>query len=184
MFCPQCGQHQVSEATRFCSKCGFLLEGVTAVLATGGAVPARYIQPGYRNLSPRSKGIRQGALLMLSTLLVVPIIAILSVNLSVAPHIIIPLAALFCFVGGLLRMLYALLMEEAVPEIEVNQMTGYSTPASPQLDRSARNAALPPATGNAATSWRPRPNTAEIYQPPSITENTTRLLDKDDPKNR
>jgi hypothetical protein len=184
MYCPQCGQQQVSDATRYCSRCGFLLEGVTAVLASGGQVPVRYVQPGMRNLSPRSKGIRQGAMLMLSTFLVVPIVSIISVNLLGNPEVVIPLAAILCFVGGLLRMLYALLMEETVPQIEANQMAGYAAPATPQLDRSERNVALPPASANADTSWRLRPNTAEIYQPPSITENTTRLLDKEDPKSR
>lgn len=185
MYCPQCGQQQVSDAVRFCSRCGFLLEGVTAVVASGGMIPARYIQPLNQQLSPRSKGVRQGAMLMLSTLLVVPIVAILSVQLFYgASSIIIPLAALFCFVGGLLRMLYALLMEDAVPQKETNQMGGYSPPAAPQINHSTRNTALPPASANAPTSWRPRVNTGEIYQPPSITENTTRLLDKEDPKGR
>jgi len=185
MYCPQCGQQQISDATRYCSRCGFLLDGVTAVLASGGAIPTRYLQPGSQKTSRRSKGIRQGAMLMLSTILVVPIVAILSVNLLWGvSQIIIPLAALFCFVGGLLRILYALLMEDEVPQMDFEQMPGYAPPA-PQINRSVHNAALPPAAANPVPSWRPRPNTAEIYQPPpSITENTTRLLDKDDPKNR
>jgi hypothetical protein len=183
MYCPQCGQQQVSDVTRYCSRCGFLLEGVSVVMATGGVVPARYIQPDNQQLSPRSKGVRQGAVLMLSTFLVVPIVAILSVNLLYGvSHIIIPLAAIFCFVGGLLRMLYALLMEDAYPQMDIDQMAGYSPPAMSQFERPARNATLPPAAANAATGWRPRADTGEIAHPPSVTENTTRLLDKEDPK--
>lgn len=186
MYCPQCGQQQVSDATRFCSRCGFLLDGVAAVLASGGAVPTRYLQPGNNKPSPRTKGVRQGAMLMLSTFLIVPIVTILSVNLFYGvSQIIIPLTAIVCFVGGLLRMLYALLMEDSTPQMDFGQMGAYAPPATPQFDRPVHNAALPPAAANQAPSWRPRPNTAEIYQPPpSITENTTRLLDKDDPKNR
>ncbi len=186
MYCPQCGQLQVSDVTRFCSRCGFLLDGVVAVLASGGAVPTRYLQPSNQKPSPRTKGVRQGAMLMLSTLLVVPIVAILSVNLLYeVSHIIISLTALFCFVGGLLRMLYALLMEDAVPQVDFEQMGGYAPPATPQFERPAHNAALPPAAASQTPIWRPRANTAEIYQPPpSITENTTRLLDKEDPKKR
>jgi hypothetical protein len=154
------------------------------VLASGGTVPTRYIQPANQKSSPRSKGIRQGAMLMLSSFLVVPIVAIISVNmLYEVSHIVIPLAALFCFVGGLLRILYALLMEDVVPQTDLEQMSGYAPPA--QFERPAHNAALPPAIATPAPAWRPRPNTAEIYQPPpSITENTTRLLDKEDPKKR
>lgn len=184
MYCPQCGQLQVSDTVRFCSRCGFLLEGVTVLLASGGMIPARYIKSGNQPLSPRSKGVRQGAMLMLSTLLVVPILAIITVNLmEPISHIIIPLAAIFCFIGGLLRMLYALLMEDAVAEPEDNISGAYAA-ASPSLDRPAFKGSLPPASAANTASWRPRPNTAEIYQPPSITENTTRLLDKEDPEGR
>jgi hypothetical protein len=184
MYCPQCGQQQVSEATRYCSRCGFLLEGVTAVLASGGQVPMRYVQPSGRKLSPRSKGIRQGAMLMLSTLLLVPLVAIITVNFLEPLEFLIPITAIFCFVGGLLRILYALLMEDEYAPADVSQTAGYAPTGIPQLDTSARNVALPPASANPATSWRPRPNTAEIYQPPSITENTTRLLDKEDPRTK
>jgi hypothetical protein len=184
MYCPQCGQQQVSEVTRYCSRCGFLLDGVAAVLATRGAVPARYVQPGFKQLSPRSKGVRQGAMLMLSTILIVPLISVISVFILGHPEIIIPLTAISLFVGGLVRILYALILEDANSQMNFEQMPGYAPPAMPEFDRSARNAALPPASANPAMNWRPRPNTAEIYQPPSITENTTRLLDKDDPKDR
>jgi hypothetical protein len=185
MYCPQCGQLQVSETVRFCSRCGFLLEGVTAVVASGGTIPTRYVPSANQPLSRRNRGVRQGAMLMLSTLLVVPIVAIVSVNFldPIAP-IVIPMAALFCFVGGLLRILYALLMEDPVPRYDTDFGGEYAPAARPQLDNPPRNAALPPASAGAATGWRPRPNTAEIYQPPSVTENTTRLLDKEDPKTR
>ena len=154
------------------------------VLAAGGQVPMRYSQPGSAKLSPRSKGIRQGAMMMLSTLLVVPLVSIISVFIIGHPQIIVPITAISLFVGGLLRMLYALLMEESYPSTDVNHVGAYAPAGMSQLDASARSAALPPASANAVPSWRPRPNTAEIYQPPSITENTTRLLDKDEPKRR
>jgi len=180
MYCPQCGQQQVSGAVRYCSRCGFLLEGVIAVLGSGGAVPATYLQPGSRKLSPRNKGVRQGAMLMLSTVLLVPLMAIISVFILGRPEIFVSLTAMFCFIGGLLRILYALLMEDSAPAAS-QEIAGY---APPQFERYASSASLPPASANPTSRWQPRPNTAEIYQPPSITENTTRLLDKEDPKNR
>jgi hypothetical protein len=185
MFCPQCGQQQVSDVTRFCSRCGFPLDGVTAVLSTGGAVPSQLVQPvGYKQLSPRSKGVRQGAVLMLSTFLVVPVMAILTATIFQGiGHIVVPLAAIICFVGGILRMLYALLMEDAYPQAGGDAGAHYPAPGGHQFDRPPHHAALPP-NANPAGSWRPRPNTAEIYQPPSVTESTTRLLDKEERKNR
>jgi hypothetical protein len=142
----------------------------------------RYIPPGKAKMSPRSKGIRQGAMLMLSTILLVPLVAIFTVNFSINPELFVPFTAVFCFVGGLLRILYAAIMEDANPPIDTDQIAGYAT-GVPQLDPHARSTALPPAANN-VPSWRSRPITAEIYQPPSVTENTTRLLDKDEPKNR
>ena len=183
MYCPQCGQQQVSDVTRFCSRCGFLLDGVATVLATGGAVPTQYVRPAYKPPSPQSKGIRQGALLMLSTILLVPLVAIIGYAILGLPGEIVGITAVTCFLGGLLRIFYALLMEEPAGPMNLEPMAGYVQPAMPQFGRPAQNPALPPASVNAAPGW-PRPNTAEIYQPPSVTENTTRLLDKDEPKNR
>jgi hypothetical protein len=177
MYCPQCGQQQVSDATRFCSRCGFLLEGVALVLATGGQLPLRQVQPGNRQLSPRSLGIRQGAMMMLSTLLLVPLVAIITVNFLEPLVFLIGVTAIVCFVGGLLRILYALLMQDVVAPPETNP--GYVPAAPAQFSGPVRNT-LPPASANAA-GWRQRSDTGEIYRPPSITENTTRLLNKDDP---
>lgn len=180
MYCPKCGQQQVAHDVRFCSRCGFLLESVHAVLASGGLAP-RFVQPANQPLSPRSKGVRQGALLMLSTLIVVPVIAIMGVGVLDLSGAIVALAAVLCVIGGLLRMIYALMMEDPYPQIETNQMTPYAPPGAPQFGGSGRNAALPPASINPASGWRPRPITSELVHPPSVTENTTRLLDKDDP---
>jgi hypothetical protein len=185
MFCPQCGQQQVSDVIRFCSRCGFPLDGVTAVLASGGAVPSQLVQPAsYKQLSPRSKGVRQGAVLMLSTFLIVPVMAILTATLFQGiGHVVVPLAAVVCFVGGILRMLYALLMQDARPPANGDTGGYYPAPGAPLFDRPPHHAALP-SPANPAGGWRPRPTTAEIYQPPSVTESTTRLLDKDEPKKR
>jgi hypothetical protein len=146
-------------------------------------MPTRYLQPSYKELSPRSKGVRQGALMMLSTLLLVPLVAIIGVGVLDLSGYIVGLTAVMCALGGLLRILYALLMEEAVAPANAEPMAGYPQPGPPQFARPVQNPALPPASVNTA-AWRPRPNTAEIYQPPSVTENTTRLLDKDEPKSR
>ncbi len=182
MYCPKCGQLQVSGDVRFCSRCGFLLEGVHTLLATNGMAP-HYNPPTNQPLSPRTKGVRQGAMLMLSTLFVVPVTAIFFVGVLNGPGTIVALAAIFCFMGGLLRMLYALMMENPYPDPAINT-AGYAPPAPAQFERPARNAGLPPASVNSVPSWRPQPNTAELVHRPSVTENTTRLLDKDEPGSR
>src|SRR5215213_11796571 len=121
MYCPQCGQEQASSEMRFCSRCGFPLGGVTDLLARGGvtATPAQRGRTGpqVRGLSPRQKGTRAGLMQMLSGLLVVPVIAILSHNIFGWQQLIVPLAALITFVGGLLRIIYARLYEDDTPEM-------------------------------------------------------------------
>jgi len=151
------------------------------MLATGGQIPNRYAPAGSGKLSPRSQGVRQGAMLMLSTLLLVPLVAIITVNFIEPLEFLIAITAVVCFVGGLLRILYALLMEDAVAPSETTPTHSYT--ANAPFDSSARNA-LPPPTANAAAGWRPSRNTGEVYRPPSVTENTTRLLKKDEPESR
>ena len=182
MYCPQCGQQQVSDVIRYCSRCGFLLDGVTAVVARGGTLPTQYVQPAHKQLSPRDKGVRQGALMMLSTLLLVPLVAIFAVAILDLPGVIVGITAITLVLGGLLRIFYALLLEEPVARMNSDLTSGHAHSGTPQFGRSPQNSALPPASAD-AMPWRSRPNTAEIYQPPSVTENTTRLLNKDEKKN-
>lgn len=183
MYCPQCGQQQASGIVRYCSKCGFLLNGVAAVVATGGVLPVRHAPPGSKRPSPRSKGVKQGALIMLSTILLVPLAAIIGVVLLDLHPAIVGVTAVTCFVGGLLRIFYALLMEDSVAPGSLETLSGNAQPAMSQLSQPVQSPRLPPAGINSAADWRPRANTAELYQPPSVTENTTRLLDKDKPQN-
>ncbi len=113
MFCPQCGLRQAANDVRFCSSCGFQLNVVSDLLTTGGVLTPRALTPaGPRKLSPRSKGMRQGAMMMLSTMLIVPLVAIIFYGLMGLPGEIVALAAVSCFAGGLLRIIYAALFED------------------------------------------------------------------------
>ncbi|MDQ3472274.1 MAG: hypothetical protein M3447_00910 [Acidobacteriota bacterium] len=150
------------------------------MLATGGLLPS-FPGPISKEPSPRRKGVKQGALLLLLGIILVPLLGVLSsFNAGNLFDILTPMAAIFFFLGGLLRMLYAALFEEGVPRYRP-MMPTYAPPVMPpQFQATPRAGALPPPAVSTPT-WRTRPNTAEIFQPPSITENTTRLLDKDDP---
>jgi hypothetical protein len=182
MYCPQCGQQQVSDSLRFCSRCGFPLEGVLQLLGSGGAPPL-YQPIGPREMSARRKGVRQGAALFLAGVVLVPVLGIFNSFIE-GPNfdIFVALAAVIFFLGGLMRMLFAGLFEEAAPKPLFMPGSYASLPVS-QLALHAP-AALPPAQHNPAPAWRPRTNTAEVRQPSSVTENTTRLLDTDDSANR
>ena len=182
MYCPHCGQQQITEVVRFCSRCGFPLEGVMQLLATGGTLPAYAAGP--RVASPRKKGVRQGAGLLLLGALIVPLLGILASfgggRIGTLFELLTAMAAVICFAGGILRMLYAGLFEDGAPK-QPHIVMPYYAPPVPSALPADRSAALPPKPAAYQGAWLQRPNTAELVRPPSVTENTTRLLDKDDP---
>lgn len=168
---------------RFCSRCGFPMEGAMVLLAHGGTLPHYQPPQGEKTVSPRRKGVKQGVLLMLIGAVLVPL---LGVFVSFAPQrldvmfeFFAALSAILCFVGGPLRMLFAAVFEEGAPTSQFVAPPFYAQPAIPP--QPARVSALPPAAINPAASWGQRPQTAEILQPPSVTDHTTRLLDKSEP---
>lgn len=186
MHCPHCGQQQVNDVIRFCSRCGFPLEGVLQLLDSGGILPFYSSEP--REPSPRKKGVRQGGLLLLLGILIVPMLGILSSfspgRIGVLFELLAALSSIIFFVGGLMRMLYAALFEEGAARPHAIA-SPYIAPAMPtQLGVVSRSAALPPVTGRVPSGWQQRPATAELVRPPSVTENTTRLLGKEDPNDR
>jgi len=135
---------------------------------------------GEQKISPRKKGVKQGALILLLGVVLVPAFGVLygwtDINLF---GFFTALAAVLCFIGGPLRMLFAALFEEGAPTRQFAVPSSYAPQAIPPRP-AARVSALPPASVNPASQWRPRPQTAEILQPPSVTDHTTRLLDKSD----
>lgn len=181
MFCPQCGQQQSSDAVRFCSRCGFPLDGVIHLLHNRGMLPTFAMEEKPREMSPRRKGVRQGGILLLSGALIVPILGVFNsfADYSTFLTILTAVAAIICFVGGPLRMIFAALFEEGAPSRTPVSLGPYAPPPLPSRSIPAQNiGALPSA--NPQPVWRSRPNTAELAQPPSVTENTTRLLDKEE----
>ena len=181
MYCPRCGQQQATDSMRFCSRCGFAMEGTMQLLAHGGMLPLYQPPTGEKSISPRRKGVKQGALLMLIGLLLVPILGIMA---NFAPGrlenvfaFFCAISAIICFLGGPLRMLFAAIFEDGAPTPKYAAHTSYAPPPIAQ----ARISALPPppAAANPANQWRQRPQTAEINPPASVTDSTTQLLDRE-----
>ena len=116
MFCPQCGQQQVTGVIRFCSRCGFPLDGVIQLLGSGGTLPVYRSADEPVQISPRRKGVKQGGILLLSGAVLVPILGMFASFSSAAfPQMLAILAAIICFIGGPLRMFYAAVFEEGAP---------------------------------------------------------------------
>ncbi len=181
MFCPQCGQERVSVETNYCSRCGFLLTAAANLLQTGGRDPLEVSRTTPQPISPRRRGIKQGLFIFLLTFLVVPIVAMLSVMLRIDP-VAAGVASVFFFMGGVLRMVYALMFESVepgAPTLEEKIIAGAATFNAKQdqkalaPDRSdSATSYVSPATGN----WR---DTNDL-QPRSVVEGTTKLLELDE----
>src|SRR3977135_3827165 len=116
MYCPQCGQQQASDSMRFCARCGFPLEGAMVLLAHNGMLPRYEAAGGETKISARRKGVKQGALLFLIGVVLVPLLAIFSnfapPRIEMAFEFFAAAAAILCFVGGPLRMLFAALLAD------------------------------------------------------------------------
>jgi hypothetical protein len=152
-----------------------------ALVANGGMLPAMPNPSGTKEISARRKGVRQGGILLLTGALLVPILGTLaSYSNSGFLELLTAIAALLCFLGGPLRMLYAGLFEEGAPSW---QRPGPYIQPIPMHQGPLARSALPPPPARQPVGWSPRPQTGELVRPPSVTEGTTRLLDKDDPIN-
>jgi len=184
MHCPRCGQQQVSNETRFCSRCGFLLTGIAQVISNDGIVPEQKNTTFFAAGSPRRRGVMQGVFFFLLTFLVVPIVAIMTVAINAEPFLVAISAILF-FVGGLLRVIYALMFESGVPggkTLEEKVLSG-----TPILSGKEKAGELPPAQSIPVNVYAPPPgaghwrDTNDLAQTPgSVTDSTTKLLQKEE----
>lgn len=179
MFCPECGQQQVSDEVRFCSRCGFQLAGVTGLLATRGALSAEATMTAPAPDTPKRQGVRQGGKLMLFGIFMMPCLGLLGeMTRGLIPEEAVIIGAIV-FLAGLLRMIYAALFEDGPYRKQPMLAPHYVPPAAPPLAAQPRGAELPPAQSVTAQGYAtPRTNTAEISFRPSVTEHDTQLLDE------
>ena len=171
MYCPMCGQQQPSGDVRFCSRCGFQLDLVSELI-TGGVLMSHeaVTQRNSRSLSPRRKGVRQGAKLLFISLVLLPLFFGLSILFEGPAPMLVPLTI---FLAGLTRMIYSRLFGEADAPVYKQTLTAKQSaiPGGPP--------ALPPSQGASVAGLNaPRAKMGELMPRGSVTENTTKLLDK------
>ena len=169
MYCPKCGQ-QVPDSMRFCSRCGLQINEVAEWLA-GTGQPYAQEEAQADTFSPRRKGMRQGAKIMFWGGVLLPIFFGLSIVVDSPIPLFVPFAILL---AGLSILLYSRLFAEETPfnrsRLSQDAISGARTDAS----------ALPPASGVGINSMgRGQAGTAEMVQPPSVTDHTTKLLDRE-----
>jgi len=169
MYCPQCGQQQISETTRFCSRCGLSINGLAEWLATGGIVGG-HEDESMVVFSPRRRRIRRGAKLMFLSGVLAPVFLGLGLLVDDPIPLIVPFTI---FLVGLSVMLYTLIF--GVETSPVKKQPVQPTSLGATFDRTA----LPRASNFGINVGESPARTVELVQPPSITESTTKLLDRD-----
>src|SRR6476659_9968365 len=104
MYCPKCGQQQISDEMRFCSRCGLALSGLAEWLA-GGSLPVKHAdEPEKVAVSRRRKGMRRAAKLMFFSAVLFPIFLIIALAENEAGALMPPSILFFI---SLAWMLYA-----------------------------------------------------------------------------
>jgi hypothetical protein len=182
MYCPKCSQQQVSEEIRFCSRCGFRLDAVKTLLAEDqNILLSGEAEPQSQLTASRKRDILLGATAMLVGAISIALLMISTVAGTPLQAVIIPLLLIWA------AFVSALLLSGHVAR-EVSRL--FSNDASTSLPKAssdlvtrvgvtARHQVLPPVQSTHVSglgAWHS--NTAELVQPPSITEHTTNSLDK------
>ncbi|HET6977182.1 MAG TPA: zinc ribbon domain-containing protein [Pyrinomonadaceae bacterium] len=175
MYCPNCGQQQISDEMRFCSRCGQALSGLAEWLA-GAVLPVTRAETRAERrqaaaASPRRRGIRRAAKLMFFSGVLFPVFLVISLAVDEGGPLAIPLILFFV---SLVMMLYArLFLDRQAPAL-------YQSPQTSALGSTPSRSSLPPPTSiPVPNAGRHQVRTNELAQPPSVTENTTRLLDNE-----
>lgn len=181
MYCPKCSQEQVSDEVRFCSRCGFSLSAVRELVASNSALVERGTEAQAGQLSRSQRGVRKGACLMLLSLGLTLVVAFLSaIDDDLA---VLGLVPVLCFVVGFVRVLYGVFLADkraSRAKGAASQPQVVPVMAGPPVTAAARRPELfPPRVTPIKSFTAQRGETAEMVRPPSVTENTTRLLEEE-----
>jgi hypothetical protein len=192
MYCPKCGQSQVSAEVRFCSRCGFPLVGVADLLLTGGTLPAHSqgdAGNASKGMSPRRAGVRQGGAALLFSVFLIPFFVIMHEIIGLPQEF--ALLGVIGVIGSFLRIIYAAFFEDGRPRDprfapQPPHLYTPPQPLAPHLNAAAQEMLPPAHQQGAPPAYRQPPvDTAQIRHPPSVTDHTTRLLEKQsDPSER
>ena len=160
---------------RFCSRCGLALSGLTEWLAAG-RLPARsadYDQVAID--SPRRKGIRRGAKLMFFSGVLFAVCLGLGLLIDEGAPLLIPVPFFF---ASLVWILYARLFSAKTAPVNPPLFQAPGAQSPPFGSNPARVSLTPATNISTPPIGRQRVRTNELAQRPSVTENTTRLLDE------
>ena len=171
MYCPRCSQEQVLEDVKFCSRCGLPLAFVADALANDGLPSARLTAPFKKKKLTR----RSGSIFALLWFLFFVVLMAPLVGLDNDDDALVML--IFGVAGSFIMIVVSFLLLENAPNqnAETDRLKNLSQ---------KNQAALPPQQSipagayvpSAGANWR---DTNDLVQP-SVTDNTTKLLSRDE----
>jgi len=178
MHCPSCGQQQVSNETKFCSRCGFPLGLVSEVLAHGGFLPQlAELNKKKAPLLTRRNGLAFSLLWFLFFLFIMT--PLLGMSHLGNPGV----TAILGIFGGLMLMIssFIFLKKERVPYDFNNPIF---QPGQGEFQGQPNYSALPPQQTMPVDFYAPpqagRWRETNDLQATSVTETTTQLLNKEE----
>ncbi|MEK7724484.1 MAG: zinc ribbon domain-containing protein [Acidobacteriota bacterium] len=180
MHCPRCGQQQVSEDIKFCSRCGFPLGLVSEVLAHGGFLPQLADLHKTKTKFTKKNGVIFSLFwFMFFLFIMTPFWGILDVDKMAG------MSAIIGIFGGLMWLIGSLVLLKSskdplsFPQPNSQQMNYQAMPqnlygaphqqALPPQQSIPVSAYAPPTPG----SWR---ETNDLVQPNSVTDETTKMF--------
>ena len=181
MYCPRCGQQQISQETKFCNRCGFQMGLIPSLIANGGVLPQlAELYKGKSGWFTRRNGLIFTALWFIFFVMMMPaFFGIADVEEAAA------VSAVFGVFSTMMLFIISLAFLKSSPkkiefaQIEMLQQhsihgTQPAAGALPPQQSQPAQVYSPPTAG----SWR-APDTGDFARP-SVTESTTKLLQKDD----
>jgi hypothetical protein len=168
MYCPKCGQEQLADVPNYCSRCGFQLTEVTGLVARGG-VPAEIAIA-----KPKCDRVKQAGRWLLLSAVASFVLALVSAaaegDVSIA---IFGLLTMLTFILGWILLITSWARRRR------RRLTD-AAPSGPHTTRvdSSQQGALP-AYSPPLTVAPARFDTGELVEPPTVTEHTTRQLNRD-----
>jgi hypothetical protein len=183
MFCPRCSREQASEEVRFCNGCGFHLVDVAEALRNEGLVA--------RSVIPETQALKKSVMKALVVMSLSAIFFLLTLILGTPePSYFVQFnlsVGILCYLFGLGWIAHSFWrqskevshhMEERgshrVPD-KAQSLEGRHRKSAPHLNEPDLSRLV-----DANTVFGDEPKTSDLMErPPSVTEGTTKLLEKD-----
>jgi hypothetical protein len=183
MHCPRCGQQQVSDETKFCSRCGFQLGLVAELLMNNGFLPQlAELYTKKSGIFTRKNGVIFTVLWFIFWVMMIPAFA----GIADAEEVAGVSAVFGLFTTIMLLILSLGFLPSSRKRVDLPIMEAAHVPPASLYGNPAGQSALPPQQSQPANTyvapqgaWR-TPDTGELVTPGSVTDTTTKLLKRNE----